>query len=193
MQAGIGEIGAMLKKESIRITVCPARCAARIEKSLNKLEGVKWAAVNFATEKVTVEYDDVIVNNEQLDKVIEKLGYKVVREEEKGIDREKEQREKEISRLRIELVVSVILSAPLIMAMLLGLIGIGLPFLHNEYFQLIIATPVQFIIGFRFYKNAFHAVRSKGTNMDVLIAMGTSAAYFYSVYNTFLYRPNTGP
>lgn len=186
MQAGIGEIGAMLKKESIRITgMSCAACAARIEKSLNKLEGVKWAAVNFATEKVTVEYDDVIVNNEQLDKVIEKLGYKVVREEEKGIDREKEQREKEISRLRIELVVSVILSAPLIMAMLLGLIGIGLPFLHNEYFQLIIATPVQFIIGFRFYKNAFHAVRSKGTNMDVLIAMGTSAAYFYSVYNTF--------
>ena len=58
-------------------------------------------------------------------------------------------------------------------------------FIHNAYFQLIFATPIQFVIGFRFYKHAFFALRSKSANMDVLISMGTSAAYFFSVYNVF--------
>ena len=69
--------------------------------------------------------------------------------------------------------------------MLLMVTGIDIPFFHNEYFQLIIATPVQFIIGFRFYRNAYHALRSRSANMDVLIAMGTTASYFFSIYNAF--------
>jgi len=69
--------------------------------------------------------------------------------------------------------------------------NIDIPFFHNEYFQLIVATPVQFIIGFRFYKNAYRALRSGSANMDVLIAMGTTAAYFYSIYNAF-FAPHEG-
>jgi Cu+-exporting ATPase len=69
--------------------------------------------------------------------------------------------------------------------MVFALLNINIPFVHNEVFQLIVATPVQFIIGFRFYKNAYHALRAKSPNMDVLIAMGTSAAYFFSIYNGF--------
>jgi len=73
--------------------------------------------------------------------------------------------------------------------MVFMLTGIDVPFLHNEYFQLVIATPVQFIIGLRFYRNAYHAIKARSANMDVLIAMGTSAAYFLSVYNAFFAHP----
>jgi len=76
--------------------------------------------------------------------------------------------------------------------MLLSLIKVNIAFLHNEYFQFIVSTPVQFIIGFRFYKNAYHALKARSTNMDVLIAMGTSAAYFFSIYNAFFVPQKAG-
>ncbi|MCX8128663.1 MAG: heavy metal translocating P-type ATPase [Clostridia bacterium] len=162
-----------------------AACAARIEKKLSKLDGVSRAAVNLAAEKASVEYDSKKIKIADIIKAIESLGYKAERAEEISQDKEKEQREKEIKRLRSELIVSAVLSAPLIMAMLLTLLNIDIAFLHNEYFQLIVATPVQFIIGARFYRNAYHALKAKSANMDVLIAMGTSAAYFFSIYNAF--------
>jgi Cu+-exporting ATPase len=176
----------MEKKETLKITgMSCAACAARIEKRLIKLEGVKSATVNFAIEKATVEYDDKAVSFKIIDDAIKKLGYAAERIEEVSRDREKEQREKEIKQLKIKLIISAILSFPLVMAMILPLVKIDLAFLHNEYFQLILATPVQFIIGFQFYKNAFHALRAKSANMDVLVAMGTTAAYFFSIYNAF--------
>jgi Cu+-exporting ATPase len=113
------------------------------------------------------------------------LGYQAQRVEEAGTDREKEQREREINRLKKELIISVVLSSPLILAMVLTLLNLDIAFLHNEYFQLILATPIQFIIGFRLYKNAYYAIKSNSANMDVLIAMGTAAAYFFSIYNAF--------
>jgi len=169
-----------------------AACAAKIEKKLNKLEGVQKATVNFATGKATVEYDATKVKVSDMIKAVETLGYNAARAEEVSRDREKEQREKEIKRLRTELIISAVLSSPLIIAMLFTLMGIDIAFLHNEYFQLIVATPVQFIIGFRFYKNAFYALRAKSANMDVLIAMGTSAAYFFSIYNAFFQPAKEG-
>jgi len=173
------------RKESFKISgMTCAACSARIEKRLNRIEGVK-AAVNLATEKANIEYDSAKVKSSELIKTIEALGYKAEKIENVSLDKEKEQREKEIKRLRAELITSAILSSPLIMAMLLMLVKIDVAFLHNELFQLIVATPVQFIIGFRFYKNAYHALRAKSANMDVLIAMGTSAAYFFSIYNGF--------
>ncbi len=183
----------MDKKETIKISgMSCAACAARIEKSLNKLDGVDRAAVNFAIEKATVKYDSSKIKVYEIIKVVEELGYHAKRVEEVNRDREKEQREKEIKRLRIELIISAVLSAPLVMAMLLTLVNLDLAFLHNEYFQLIMATPIQFIIGFRFYKNAYYALKAKSANMDVLIAMGTSAAYFFSIYNAFFVPLKSG-
>ncbi|MEL7565739.1 MAG: copper-translocating P-type ATPase [Dehalobacterium sp.] len=162
-----------------------AACSARIEKVLHKIDGVEKAAVNLAAETAKVEYDSSKVKTADIIKAIEDLGYSAERAEEVSRDREKEQRERETKRLRRELIISAILSSPLILAMILTLIRVDAPYLHNEFFQLIIATPVQFIIGFRFYKNAFYALRAKSANMDVLIAMGTLAAYFFSLYNVF--------
>ncbi|RNC29138.1 MAG: Copper-exporting P-type ATPase A [Candidatus Dichloromethanomonas elyunquensis] len=162
-----------------------AVCATKIEKKLNKLEGVTQAAVNLAAEKAVVQYESSKIKVSELIRTIEALGYKAEPIEESGKDWEKEQREKEIKGLKKELAISAVLSSPLILAMMLSLVNMNIAFLHNEYFQFIVATPVQFFLGFRFYKNAFYALRSKGANMDVLVALGTSAAYFFSVYNAF--------
>ncbi len=173
-------------KVTLKITgMSCAACAARIEKKLNSLPGVTKAAVNLATEQAVVEYDPGQIKVADMLKAVEALGYQAARAEEVSRDREKEAREKEIGRLKKELTISAVLTSPLLLAMLLSLVGIDVPFLHNEYFQFIIATPVQFGLGFRFYKNAYHALRAKSPNMDVLIAMGTSAAYFFSIYNGF--------
>ncbi len=162
-----------------------AACSTKIERKLNKTEGVVKAAVNLATNKATLEYDPAKLKVSDLVKVVEDLGYGAKPVEAVNRDREKAEREREIRRLRRELVLSAILSSPLILAMLLSLVRIDIPFLHDWRFQLALATPVQFIIGFRFYRNSYYALRAKSPNMDVLVAMGTSAAYFYSLYNSF--------
>jgi Cu+-exporting ATPase len=162
-----------------------AACASKIEKKLSKLGGVSKANVNLTTEKARVEFDSSEIKVSEMIKVIELLGYGAEKAVEISRDREKEQREKEIKKLKITLVASIILSSPLVLAMILSLIRIEVPFLHNPYFQLAVATPIQFVIGFRFYKHAFYALRSRSSNMDVLISMGTSAAYFFSLYNVF--------
>lgn len=176
----------MSVKETFKINgMSCAACSARVEKRLNKEDGIELATVNLATNKATVEYDSAKLKASEIIKIVEAIGYGAEKDEEHNRDKEKEEREKEIADLRKILFISIALSSPLILAMILSLLKIDVPFLHNEYFQLIIATPVQFIIGFRFYKNAYYALKSKSSNMDVLVAMGTSAAYFFSVYNAF--------
>ncbi len=162
-----------------------AACSTKVERKLNKAEGVIKATVNLATNKATVEYNSARLKVSDLIKVVENLGYGAKPVEMVDQDREKAEREREIRRLKREMTFAAILSSPLILAMLLSMIGIDIAFLHDWRFQLALATPVQFIIGFRFYRNSYYALRAKSPNMDVLVAMGTSAAYFYSLYNSF--------
>ncbi len=169
-----------------------ASCSARIEKKLSKLDGVSAANVNLTTEKATVEYDPSKLKVSDMVKAVKDLGYSAEKAEEVSADREKEQREKEIRTLKTTLIISIVLSSPLLLAMILSVLGIDVPFLHNQYFQLIIATPIQFGIGYRFYKHAYYALRSGSANMDVLVSMGTSAAYLYSLYNVFFEPPTMG-
>lgn len=169
-----------------------AACAAKIERKLSNTDGINRAAVNLSTEKATLDYDKNIISGSEVLKIVEKLGYHAERAEDISRDREKEAREQEIKSLQIELAVAAVLSSPLILAMILTLFQVDIAFLHNQYFQLALATPIQFIIGFRFYKNSYYALRSGSANMDVLIAMGTSAAYFYSLYNVFYQTVATG-
>jgi len=183
-------------KAELKITgMSCAACSAKIEKKLNKLEGIEKATINLATERASIEYDVSKIKVSDMVKSIQALGYEAERAEEVNKDKEKELREKEIKTLKVTLIISAVLSAPLVLAMVVALIGLDIPlfsFLHNSYFQLIVATPVQFIIGFRFYKHAYYALRSKSANMDVLISMGTSAAYFFSLYNVFFEEVQKG-
>jgi Cu+-exporting ATPase len=172
-----------------------AACAAKIEKKLSKLGGVVKATVNLATEKASVEFDPAEIKVSDMIKAVQSLGYDAEKAEDVTKDRERELRKKEIRGLKITLIISALLSSPLLLAMVLTVARLEVPWLavlHNPYFQLAIATPIQFIIGFRFYKHAFYALRAGSANMDVLISMGTSAAYFYSLYNVFFLTGGVG-
>ncbi|PFR52178.1 heavy metal translocating P-type ATPase [Bacillus cereus] len=162
-----------------------AACANRVEKRLNKLEGVNEATVNFALESATVDYNPDEVNVNEMKSAITKLGYKLeVKSDEQ--DGSTDHRLQEIERQKKKFIISFILSFPLLWAMVSHFSFtsfIYLPdMLMNPWVQLALATPVQFIIGGQFYIGAYKALRNKSANMDVLVALGTSAAYFYSVY-----------
>ncbi|MFV0424101.1 MAG: heavy metal translocating P-type ATPase [Bacilli bacterium] len=164
-----------------------ASCASKIESKLNQFEGVIRANVNFATEKANVKYEPQKVKLSELIIAINEIGYEAkIRTDESSY--EVEEKNKEISKLKTHFVFAAVLSFPLVVAMVLNIIGTMGPitmFLHNPWVQLAFATPVQFIVGLRFYKNAYKALKSKSANMDVLIAIGTSAAYFFSIFNAF--------
>lgn len=153
-----------------------------MEKALNKLEGIASANVNISTNKAVVEFPSGLLEDSQIIAVIESAGYKAEVEREESSDREKELREKEVKSLKRSFIISSILTLPLFIAMFFHMAG-QTNILTNGYFQWALATPVQFFIGYRFYNGAYKSLRGGGANMDVLIAMGTSAAYFYSVYN----------
>lgn len=160
-----------------------AACAARIERELNKVDGISTATVSLGTEQAIIEFSPHRIKTAQIIQIIRGLGYEAETVDEFSRDREKEAREEEIQRLRREFIISAVLGSPLILAMVLTIFRIDLAFLHDWRFQMAVATPVQFFIGFRFYRNAYYALKAKSPNMDVLVAMGTTAAYFYSVYN----------
>lgn len=158
-----------------------AACSQRIEKVLGRKDGIESIFVNLATAKAIVEYDENTIDLNQIQSIIEGLGFKVT-EEISGVDTEKANREKYMRGLKISFFISLILTIPLFSAMFFHMAGIH-NMLMNGWVQLILATPVQFIIGYRFYKGAFKSLKSGSANMDVLIALGTSTAYFYSLYH----------
>lgn len=160
-----------------------AACANRIEKGLNRMEGVE-ANVNFALETAQVKYTSGQVSMDDILKKVSQLGYQAaLKQSEQDTD---EARKAEIRKQKLRLIISAVLSFPLLWSMA-GHFSftsfIWTPELFmNPWFQLILATPVQFLIGGTFYIGAYKALRNKSANMDVLVALGTSAAYFYSLY-----------
>lgn len=162
-----------------------AACATRIEKGLNKLEGVTKATVNLALESATVEYDPGTAGIQDMIARVEKLGYGASVKSEKQED-VAEMRARELENQKGKFIFSLILSVPLLWAMVSHFSFtsfIWLPDMFmNPWVQFALATPVQFMIGKQFYVGAYKALRNKSANMDVLVALGTSAAYFYSLY-----------
>ncbi len=164
-----------------------AACANRIEKGLGKLSGVAQASVNFAMETASVTYSPNEITVVDLQKKVEQLGYRAQLKAERSEDGE-ERKSQELRRHKLTLLVSALLSLPLLWAMaghFTFTSWLYVPDLFmNPWFQLALATPVQFIAGRPFYVGAYKALRGGGANMDVLVALGTSAAYFYSLYLT---------
>jgi P-type Cu+ transporter len=160
-----------------------AACSTRIEKALNKLNGVTKASVNLAAESGTVEYQPGVIELHEILEKVKKLGYEAKLKE----DREKKvtNKSEEIHRKKIKLSLSIALSLPLLYTMVAhSPWDLGLPIPHmlmNPWFQFLLATPIQFYIGWPFYVGAFKALSNKSANMDVLVALGTSAAYYYSL------------
>ncbi len=172
--------------------------ARRLERALSKLEGVLSAKVSFATEKAAVSYIPTLVSQGDLRSAISSSGFEAVIAEGNVEDAERQAREKEINHQRHLLIVGLILSVPLFTLSMARDFGV-LPSLFLDATQVAmagmkqeaapwfnwllfaLATPVQFYVGWQYYVGAYKSLRNGSANMDVLIAMGSSAAYFYSL------------
>lgn len=155
------------------------RCAGAVEHALKAIDGIESVSVSYANERAEITYDTAKTDRKRMEKAVKAAGYTVV--EDKAAFRKREMRE-----LTILFVISAVLSAPFMLMMVLMFAAPNAHLthmLHNGWFQLILATPVQFIIGWRFYKGAFLSLKNRSPSMDVLVALGTTAAYGYSLYN----------
>ena len=152
-----------------------ASCAARLEKALNQLPGVA-ATVNIATEKAHIAYDPHQTNIAALTKTVQGAGFDA--HPLRDFAAEKQARAAAYRREQLQFLIAALLTLPLLAEMLLMFIGIHA--MSPGWLQWLLATPVQFWSGRRFYSGAWSSLRGGGANMDVLIALGTSAAYLLS-------------
>lgn len=147
-------------------------CVNRVEQALLKIPGVLKAEVNLASEKVKIEFIDQKINLQVLQKAVKEAGYELI-----DIENSKE----ESSSFPKSLVFGLIIAAVLMLPMLLMPFGIDAHI--NKYVQLVLATFIQIYFGYSFYKPAIKAIKNKTPNMDVLVSIGTTAAYLLSIYN----------
>ncbi len=174
--------------------------ARRLENALIKLEGVLDAQVSFTTEKARVKYVPTIVAQAELRRAVTTAGFEAVELGGEAEDAEAKAREREIQEQRRQLIIGLIFTVPLFlfamardfnlvpasfyeMTSMEGMSVIPAPW--TNWLMLALAAPVQFYVGWQYYVGAFKALRNKSANMDVLIVMGSSAAFFYSLPITF--------
>lgn len=165
-----------------------ASCVQAIEKALQRTNGVVKASVNLATGKARVEYLPSETSFAELKKSIESTGYKVleVSSKEEAKDVERIIREKEYKKLKIKFLIGAVLGLIIFLGSMRHWFP-WVPALLSDYFVLwAIATPVQFWIGWQFYRGAWGSFRHRNADMNTLIAVGTSAAYLYSVAATLV-------
>jgi Cu+-exporting ATPase len=162
-----------------------ANCAATVERTLRKTAGVATASVNYATERATVHFDPDQVTLEQLGAAVERAGYGVILTEEGELeDAAAEARAEEIRDQSRKFWTGVVFAGPLFllsMARDFGLIGMWAHAPWVNWLMFALATPVQFYVGWDYYVGGWKSVRNGSANMDVLVALGSSVAYAYSV------------
>jgi Cu+-exporting ATPase len=174
-----------LRKASFIITgMHCASCSAVIAKALNDNPGVSEASVNLSTSKASVSFDENLISENKLIDIIKSKGYGAALITDSDAKMQEALQKKELRKTKNSLLFSMLFAIPaFIISMVFMWLNIMVP--GKEYLLLILATPVQFIVGARFYKGAWSALRNKTANMDTLIAVGTTAAYLLSVYNFF--------
>ncbi|MBI4453586.1 copper-translocating P-type ATPase [Candidatus Woesearchaeota archaeon] len=181
-----------MKKQLIKVTgMHCASCATIISKALLKTKGVKEANVNYSTSKANVLFDEKQVSEKELIDTIKNKGYGAsIAEGKEDFDKELALQRKEITNLKNLFLLSISFSLPVfIIGSVLEWLNIMVP--YQGYILWLLSTPVQFVVGWGFYKGTWHAFRNKTANMDSLIAIGTSAAYFFSIYTLFV-NPELG-
>ena len=158
----IENLGYGVVTETVDLDVFGMTCAAcsnRIEKVLNKQDGVAKATVNLATESASIEYNPALVTEQDLIGKIQKLGYDA--KVKAGVQDRKTHKEQQLKTMKMKLIASVLLSLPLLVTMLEHLFQLKVPaILMNPWFQFVLATPVQFIIGWQFYVGAYKNLRT---------------------------------
>jgi len=157
-----------------------AACVSAVERALRALPGVVDVSVNLATEKASIEYIPTVTGFGDFKRVVKDQGYELEVVTKDFVDRERQERLREYNDLKKRFVFSAIVSALILLGSLTKV-----PVLSNWYVLFLLATPVQFWAGARFYRAALAALRHGSTNMNTLVVVGTSAAYIYSVVATF--------
>lgn len=185
-----------MKKTNFQISgMHCASCATIITKALTKIDGVKTASVNYSTASASVEFDEKKAKEEDLIAAVKSKGYsaELLKEGTNLAEAQMQLLQKEKTYFKKMFLIGLVFSTPLLILMILELMNIEI--ITNEtfhhYFTWIFATPVQFYVGWQFYKGSYHALRNKSANMDTLIALGTTAAYLYSVF-AVLVMPSLG-
>ncbi|MCL4515718.1 MAG: heavy metal translocating P-type ATPase [Firmicutes bacterium] len=190
----ITDLGYRVETEKVELKITGmscASCANRIENGLTKAPGVTRAVVNLATEKATVEFDPETISVDALIKTVEDIGYGAFKAEG-AADREKQEREREARRQVFLFVFSAVLTLPLVATMVGEAMGVHMgDLLMSKIFQFVLGTLVQAVAGYQFYRGAYKALKNGSANMDVLVALGTTAAYLYSVAYTFFAEGGT--
>jgi len=172
-----------------------AACSARVERALKKLEGVESAVVNLATEKATVVFDPRALRLQAIKEAVVKAGYQVLEVSPDAVDEDKRRKEREIKTLWTKFIVAASLALPLLYIAMAPMIKwVSLPFpkmlapMHSPMLyglvELALVVPI-IIAGYRFYTVGFKNLLRRSPNMDSLIAVGTTSAVVYSVYNLF--------
>ncbi|MFA6391562.1 MAG: heavy metal translocating P-type ATPase [Patescibacteria group bacterium] len=155
-----------------------ASCAMNIQRKLKKADGVQDASVNYANEQAYLDYDPNTINESKIAEIVSSLGYKAILDKEKEEEITEHEHEEKLKSLKQKIIFGSILSLGLIIGAMLP----GAPeFLMNRWVMLALATPIQIWLGSGFYRSAWSALKNKTTNMDTLVALGTSVAYGYSL------------
>lgn len=175
----------MFKKESYKVSgIHCASCVSNIENALSKVKGVQSVQVNLATEKLYLEYDENTVKLENIEKELNKMGYKLIKSEsDDNEDNHHGTHNPETKRLRNRLILSIVFSFPILYLVMGEMIGLPVPMLSeklNIIIQLVLSSLVT-VICFDIWKNGFKKIISLAPNMDSLIFLGTAVAYFYSL------------
>lgn len=170
-----------MKKIDIKIEgMTCASCVGRVEKKLNSNEYISEVAVNLATEKGQIQYNESKVKPEEIISLVKDAGYEAYLVTKNSSQTSQKSKERKLRTERNILIFASVLTIPLVIPMFFMLFGVN--FHINAWVQLLLATPVQFYIGARFYRSAWGALKNKSGNMELLVAIGTSAAYFLSLY-----------
>ena len=169
---------------------------ARLEKALNQVEGVLFSQANLANERLVARYVPTIISQAEIRQAVVRAGFRLAEERTLTEDPEAAARQKETAHQKRLLIIALIFTVPLFVLSMsrdFGLLPMELahaPWMDWLFFAL--ATPVQFYVGASYYANGYKSLRNKSANMDVLVAMGTSAAYFYSIFVLFGVVPGHG-
>ena len=184
----IRAIGYDVGSETLELLVSGMSCAAcsrRVEEKLNSLPGVTEAAVNLAAGQAWVKYIPGLISPREMCEAIRALGYEARPAADISWEEHDRFQRKEVRLQACRFIAAAVLTLPFFVAMVLHLLFNLDHFMLNPWLQLALASPVQFVAGWQFYRGAYHSLKNRGANMDVLVALGSSAAFFYSVGSLF--------